>query len=116
VSPDGSLTRVAGTGEPCTGGPGQFTGDAVPALQARLCAVVGLAVDKNGLLNLSEGGYSLVLRMNANGTIERIAGNPRRRVRATAVRHCRRVLSVGKAGRPKPHSTRREPVYCGAGV
>src|SRR5207253_10538755 len=75
VNPDGSLTRVAGTGEPCTGGPGPFTGDAVPAMQARLCAVVGLAVDKNGLLNLSEGGYSLVLRMTANGIIERIAGN-----------------------------------------
>src|SRR5258708_31699094 len=44
-------------------------------MQAPLCAVVGLAVDQSGLLNLSEGGYSLVLRLTANGTIERIAGN-----------------------------------------
>jgi sugar lactone lactonase YvrE len=75
VNPDGSLTPVAGTGQPCTGGPGQFSAVTVPAMQARLCAVVGLAVDRNGLLNLSEGGYSLVLRLTANGTIERIAGN-----------------------------------------
>jgi sugar lactone lactonase YvrE len=75
VNPDGSLTPVAGTGQPCTGGPGQFSAVTVPAMQARLCAVVGLAVDRNGLLNLSEGGYSLLLRLTANGTIERIAGN-----------------------------------------
>ena len=75
VNPDGSLTPVAGSGQPCTGGPGQFTGDGMPATQARLCAVVGLAVDQNGLLYLSEGGYSLVLRLAADGTIQRVAGN-----------------------------------------
>src|SRR5271165_674717 len=75
VNLDGSLTPVAGSGQPCTDGPGQFTGDGLPATQARLCAVVGLSVDHNGLLNLSEGGYSLVLRVNADGTIQRIAGN-----------------------------------------
>jgi sugar lactone lactonase YvrE len=75
VNPDGSLTPVAGTGQPCTGGPGQFAGDGVPATQARLCAVVGLAVDPNGLLTLSEGGYSLVLRLAADGTLQRVAGN-----------------------------------------
>jgi sugar lactone lactonase YvrE len=73
VNPDGSLTRVAGSGQPCTGG--QFTGDGAPATEVRLCAVVGLAIDKNGLLNLSEGDYGLVLRLNADGTIERVAGN-----------------------------------------
>jgi sugar lactone lactonase YvrE len=75
VNADGSLTAVAGTGQPCTGGPGQFTGDGVPALQARLCAVIGLTVDPSGLLNLSEGGYSLLLRLAADGTIQRVAGN-----------------------------------------
>ena len=73
VNPDGSLTTVAGSGQPCTGAPGQFINDGVPATQARLCAVVGLAVDHNGLLNLSEGG--LVLRLAADGTIQRVAGN-----------------------------------------
>lgn len=75
VNPDGSLTRIAGSGAPCTNGPGQFTGDGLPATQVRLCAVTGLAVDSNGLLYLSEGGYSLVLRINADGTIQRMAGN-----------------------------------------
>ena len=75
VNADGSLTRVAGSGQPCAGGPGQFTGDGVSATQVRLCAVTGLAVDANGLLYLSEGGYELLLRMNADGTIQRVAGN-----------------------------------------
>ncbi len=34
-----------------------------------------MSVDPNGLLDLSEGGYSLVLRVAANGTIQRLAGN-----------------------------------------
>ena len=75
VNPDGSLTRVAGSGQPCAGGPGQFTNDGEPATQARLCAVVAMSVDRNGLLYLSEGGYSLVLRLAADGTIQRVAGN-----------------------------------------
>lgn len=75
LNSDGSLSRVAGSGEPCTGGPGQFTGTGAPATQARLCAVVGLTVDKNGLLNISEGSYSLVLRLTADGTLEAVVGN-----------------------------------------
>ncbi len=34
-----------------------------------------MTMDKNGVLYLSEGLYSLVLRLNANGTIQRVAGN-----------------------------------------
>ena len=75
VNADGSLTPVAGNGQPCTGGPGQFSGDRVPATQVRLCAVTGLAVDANGLLYLSEGGYQVLLRLNADGTIQRVAGS-----------------------------------------
>lgn len=74
VNADGSLTPVAGNGQPCTGGV-QFTRDGLPATQVQLCAVTGLSVDHNGLLNLSEGYYSLVLRLNADGTIQRLAGN-----------------------------------------
>jgi sugar lactone lactonase YvrE len=73
VNADGSLTPVAGSGQPCMGAE-TFT-DGVPALKAQLCAVVGLSVDRDGLLNLSEGVYSLVLRLNADGTIQRLAGN-----------------------------------------
>ncbi len=75
VNADGSLTRVAGSGQVCSNGPGQFTDDGAPALQARLCAVTSMSTDKNGVLYLSEGGYSLVLRLAADGTIQRVAGN-----------------------------------------
>ena len=75
VNPDGSLTPVAGTGEPCVGGAGQFTNDGSPALQARLCAVTSMSTDRNGVLYLSEGNYSLVLRLAGDGTIQRVAGN-----------------------------------------
>jgi trimeric autotransporter adhesin len=73
ANPNGSLTPVAGNGQPCTNGPGQIT-DGAPALQVQLCAVVAMSVDPNGLLNLSEGEYSLVLRLNADGTLQRVAG------------------------------------------
>jgi sugar lactone lactonase YvrE len=75
VNANGSLTPVAGTGQPCNNGPGQFTGNGASALQARLCAVVAMSVDPNGLLDLSEGGYSLVLRLALDGTIQQVAGN-----------------------------------------
>jgi sugar lactone lactonase YvrE len=73
VNADGSLTPVAGSGQPCMGAE-TFT-DGLPALKTQLCAVVGLSIDRGGLLNLSEGVYSLVLRLNADGTIQRLAGN-----------------------------------------
>ena len=74
VNADASLTPVAGSGQPCTGGPVQFA-DGTPALQARLCAIVGLSVDPNGLLTFPEGSYSVMLRLAADGTVERVAGS-----------------------------------------
>lgn len=74
VNPDGSFTRVAGLGQPCSGS-GQFTDDGAPALQAHLCAVTSMTMGPDGLLYLSEGYYSLLLRLAADGTIQRVAGN-----------------------------------------
>ncbi len=74
VNPDGSLTAIAGNGQPCPG-PGPFTGEGMLATQIPLCAVVALTVDHNGLLNLAEGDYGLVLRLAADGMIQRVAGN-----------------------------------------
>lgn len=69
---DGSLTRIAGSGRPCP--PiARFTAR-VPAMQADLCTMRGLAIDRNGLLNLVEGGAQL-LRLAADGNIERVAGD-----------------------------------------
>ncbi len=74
VNPDGSFTRVAGIGQACSGS-GQFTDDGAPALQAHLCAVTSMTMGPDGLLYLSEGYYSLLLRVAADGTIHRVAGN-----------------------------------------
>ena len=74
VNPDGSFTRVAGIGQACAGS-GQFTDDNAPALQAHLCAVTSMSTGPDGLLYLSEGYYSLVLRLNSDGTIQRVAGS-----------------------------------------
>ena len=75
INPDGSFTRIAGTGQACTNGPGQWNSDGIPALKARLCAVTSMSAGPDGLLYLSEGGYSLVLKLAADGTIGRAAGN-----------------------------------------
>lgn len=74
VNPDGSFTRVAGIGQACSS-PGQFADDGVPALEAHLCAVTSMSTGPDGLLYLSEGYYSLVLRLASDGTIQRVAGN-----------------------------------------
>ena len=74
VNPDGSFTRVAGIGQPCSS-PGQFADDGAPALEAHLCAVTSMTTGPDGLLYLSEGYYSLVLRLASDGTIHRVAGN-----------------------------------------
>lgn len=77
VNADGSLTKVAGSGEACTNGINgqEFPVGPIPATQAKLCAVVGLATDANGTLYLTEGEYGVVLRLNADGTLQRIAGD-----------------------------------------
>ncbi|HEV2446706.1 MAG TPA: hypothetical protein VGS58_12315, partial [Candidatus Sulfopaludibacter sp.] len=74
VNPDGSFTRVAGLGQPCPGS-GRFTDDGAPALQAHLCAVTSMTMGPDGRLYLSEGYYSLLLRLAADGTIQRVAGD-----------------------------------------
>jgi sugar lactone lactonase YvrE len=75
INSDGTFARIAGTGQPCVNGPGQWTSDSIPALQARLCAVTSMTAGPDGSLYLSEGGYSLVLKLAADGTIQRAAGN-----------------------------------------
>ena len=74
INPDGSFTRVAGTGQSCASGLGQIT-DGAPALQAQLCAVTSMSTGPNGVLYLSEGEYSQVLSLPGDGTIHTVAGN-----------------------------------------
>ncbi|HMD48193.1 MAG TPA: NHL repeat-containing protein [Bryobacteraceae bacterium] len=75
INPDGTFTRVAGTGLPCNTQTNQFADDGAPALQTHLCAVTSMTMGPNGVLYLSEGFYSLVFALPGDGTIHRAAGN-----------------------------------------
>lgn len=75
INPDGTFTRVAGTGALCDTQTNQFTYDGLPALQTPLCAVTSMTMGPNGVLYLSEGFYSLVLALPGDGTIRRTAGD-----------------------------------------
>jgi sugar lactone lactonase YvrE len=76
VNSDGTLTRVVGNGQPCTGGPGDapFAFDGMPAIAAQLCEVTALMIDANGVLYLPYGGQ--ILRVTTDGIIRTVAGNP----------------------------------------
>ena len=75
VNPDGTLTRVVGNGQPCTGGPvgTQFAFDGMPAIQAQLCEVVSMMIDKTGVMYLPYG--SQILKVTTDGIIHTVAGN-----------------------------------------
>lgn len=94
VNPDGTMTRVVGNGQPCTGGPfgKQFAFDGAPALEVQLCEVRSMMIDKNGVMYLPYG--SQILRVTAGGTIHTVAGN----ARATAIGDGGPVLAASLDG------------------
>jgi uncharacterized protein (TIGR03437 family) len=70
VSPSGTVTTVAGTGNP------GFSGDGGPAVNAALSSVAALAVDASGNLYIADAGNNQrVRRVNAQGIITTVAGN-----------------------------------------
>ncbi len=75
LNPDGSLIRVVGNGQPCTGGPvgTQFAFDGAPAISAQLCEVRSMMIDKNGVIYLPYG--SQILKVTTDGIIHTVAGN-----------------------------------------
>ncbi|MDY7096108.1 MAG: DNRLRE domain-containing protein, partial [Acidobacteriota bacterium] len=98
IRPDGRMTTVAGTGEPCAGGgddddddptdglagPGgieataeEDCGDGGPAAAARLSAPEGVAVAADGTLLVADTGAGCVRRIDALGTIHTVAGQCR---------------------------------------
>ncbi len=69
IAPDGQISTVAGIGA------SGFSGDNGPAIQARLNAPVGIAVDKNGNLYISDYINQRVRKVEAStGIITTIAG------------------------------------------
>jgi sugar lactone lactonase YvrE len=91
VNPGGTLSRVVGNGQPCTGGPGntQFAFDGMPASDAQLCEVPSIMIDKDGVMYLPYG--SQILRVTTDGIIHTVAGN----ALATAIGDGGPVLDAG---------------------
>jgi hypothetical protein len=75
VNAGGTLSRVVGNGQPCTGGPAntQFAFDGMPASDAQLCEVRSMMIDKDGIMYLPYG--SQILRVTTDGIIHTVAGN-----------------------------------------
>jgi sugar lactone lactonase YvrE len=68
VSPDGSITTVAGTGA-C-----DFTGDGGPATQAAICGPFAMAIDPQGRILFADAGNSRIRRFTPGGAITTVAG------------------------------------------
>jgi sugar lactone lactonase YvrE len=76
VNPDGSLTRVAGTGQGCLITPDlKFSYDGQPAASVPLCIIVGITFDPQGNLYIPETTYGVLLKMTPDGIVTRVAGN-----------------------------------------
>ena len=69
ITPDGTITTVAGTGTP------GYSGDGGPATAARLNFPTGIAIDGSGNLYIADEGNAVVRRVTSNGLITTIAGN-----------------------------------------
>lgn len=68
VSADGTISTVAGTGEP------GFSGDGGMAIEARLSSPVGLSVDSAGNLFIGDWGNYRVRKVDHTGMITTVAG------------------------------------------
>jgi trimeric autotransporter adhesin len=72
VTPAGTISRIAGTGEPCPKPPG--CGDGATATSAQLNFPAGVAVDGAGNVYVADDGDNEVRRFSPGGAITRIAG------------------------------------------
>ena len=69
VDPSGTISTVAGTGE------GSFGGDNGPAVQGRLSAPTGMAVDDEGNLYIADYNNRRIRKVDSSGVITTIAGS-----------------------------------------
>jgi uncharacterized repeat protein (TIGR01451 family) len=69
VSPDGTITTVAG------GGPYGYLGDNGPATSASILEPFGLVVDAAGNLFIADPATNRIRKVTANGIISTVAGN-----------------------------------------
>ena len=69
ISPDGTITTIAGTGE------FGYSGNGYPARDAQLSGPEGVAVDAAGNIYIADTFNNLVRRITPDGTINNFAGN-----------------------------------------
>jgi uncharacterized protein (TIGR03437 family) len=69
IAPDGTITNVAGTGEP------GYSGDGGLATQARLSWPAGLAFDAAGNLYIADEQNSAIRKVTPSGIVQTVAGN-----------------------------------------
>ncbi|NDC40082.1 MAG: hypothetical protein EBZ77_00770 [Chitinophagia bacterium] len=69
VSPDGTITTIAGTGN------GGYNGDNLPAKEAKLSGPKGLAIDSEGNLYIADFYNSRIRKIGRDGLISTVAGN-----------------------------------------
>ncbi|MGH6691509.1 MAG: BACON domain-containing protein, partial [Gammaproteobacteria bacterium] len=69
VSVAGTITTVAGNGQPA------FSGDGAPAINASIQSAAGVAVDAAGNLYIADRGNNRVRKVTPDGIIQTIAGN-----------------------------------------
>ncbi|MGY4998852.1 NHL domain-containing protein [Streptomyces sp. 900105245] len=69
ITADGKICTVAGTGV------AGFSGDGGPAVDARLHTPLGIAVDSNGVLYITDHGNHRIRRVTTDGKITTVAGN-----------------------------------------
>ena len=72
VSPNGTITRLAGNGVACSTPPA--CGDGGPAASAQLATPFGVAVDGSGNVYVADAGDNEIRKITAAGRISRIAG------------------------------------------
>ena len=68
VDPAGTITTIAGTGEP------SYSGDDGPAVRARVSAPTDVAVDGAGNIYIADGGNNRIRLVDRAGTITTVAG------------------------------------------
>ena len=68
IAPDGTITTVAGTGEP------GYSGDGGPATAAQLSTPVGLVLDASGNLYIADTENNRIRMIAPDGTITTVAG------------------------------------------
>ncbi len=69
ITPDGTITTIAGTGAP------GFSGDGGPATNAQLNTPTGVHADSSGNIFISDVGNQRIRKIDPSGTITTVAGN-----------------------------------------